>query len=110
MKTLKQALLVLVGSPLLWIGTAGAWVSFLTYYLLYSGHLQPLAGVADALHLGIYVFPFLAIILMAGICLMISGIIIGTVRLCRKLNENTAAKAPEHPQKASAFPNPPAAE
>jgi hypothetical protein len=109
MKTLKQALLIFVSSPLLWIGTAGASVSFLTYYLLYSGRLQSMAGLVDALHLGIYVFPFLAFILIAGICLVVSGIIIGTVRLCRKLNENTAAKAPEHPQKKGAFHNPPAA-
>jgi cell division protein FtsX len=96
MRTSKQKLLVLVGSPLLWIGMAGALVSFLTYYLLYSGRLQPIADLADALHLGIFVFPFLACILIVCICLVASGIIMGAVRLCRKLNEITAAKTPEH--------------
>jgi hypothetical protein len=96
-KTLKQALLILASSPLLWIGTAGALVSFLTYYLLYSGHLQPMAGLADALHVGFYVPPFLAFVLLAGICLAIGGVIIGTIRLCRKPNENPAAKAPKQP-------------
>jgi cell division protein FtsX len=98
MKTSKQAVLILVSSPFLWIGAAGALVSISAYYLLYSGHLQPLAGLADALHLGIYVFPFLALILASSICLVMSGLIVGTVRYCRKLNEKTAAKPPEHPQ------------
>jgi hypothetical protein len=98
MKTLKKVLLILVSSPLLWIGTGVALISFLAYYLLWSGDHNPMARLADAFHVGLYVFPFLALIFVAGICLFINGIILGIVRLCRKLNEKTAAKAPEHPQ------------
>ncbi|MGP8200913.1 MAG: hypothetical protein ACLQU4_15580 [Limisphaerales bacterium] len=92
-------MVILVGSAFVWIGSRVALVSLLAYYLFWSGRLQPMAGLADSLQLGFYVFPFLAFILVAGICLFISGILIGIVRLCRKLNEETAATAPqEHPQ------------
>jgi putative flippase GtrA len=93
MKTLKQSLQILVSSPLLWIGTAGSLVSFLTYYLLWSGRLQSMAGAADAIHIGfafMFVFPF---VFVASICIAFSGIILGIVRLCQKRNERTAAKA-----------------
>ncbi len=110
MRTLKQALLIAVSSPLISIGTAGALVSFLTFYLLYSGRLQPIASLADALHLEIYVFPFLAYSLIVGICLVVSGIIVGTVRLYLRGYANTEAHSPEHLQKPSAFNNPPAGE
>jgi len=89
---------ILVSSPLLWIGTAGALVSFSTGILLWSGDLNPMARFADALYISTYVSSFLALIFVAGICLFINGIILGIFRLCRKLNEKTAAKAPEHPQ------------
>ena len=98
MLALKRALLILVSSPLLWIGAAGALVSFSTYVLLWSGHLNAVAKLADVLYISTYVDPFLALTFMAGICLFISGIIIGTVRLCWRLNEKTATKAPEDPK------------
>src|SRR5665213_4143238 len=85
MKTLKP--------PLLWIGAVGALVSFSTFGLLWSGHLQPIARLADTLHVGDYVFPFLAFIFLASISLVISGIIFGIFRLRRRLNENKANSA-----------------
>jgi hypothetical protein len=86
MKTLTQAPRVLLSSPLVWIGAAGALVSFLTSWLLYSGRLQPLARFADSHHLGNCVLLLLAFTFVAGICLVISGIIIGTLRLRQKVN------------------------
>jgi heme/copper-type cytochrome/quinol oxidase subunit 2 len=91
MKTLKEALMILVSSALVLIGGAMALVSLSVYFLFWSGRLQPIAGLADSLHLGFYVFPFLIFMLVAGICLMITGILVGMVRLCRKLNKKTAS-------------------
>ena len=98
MKTFKHAIGILISSPLLWIGTAGVLVSFSTYALLWSGHLMFLAKLADALHLGLYLGSLFAFIFMASICLFIVGLLMGIIRLCRKLNEPAAARAMESPQ------------
>ena len=97
MKTFRHAIWILISSPLLWIGTAGVLVSLSTYALLWSGHLMFLAKLADALHLGLYLGSLLAFIFVAGICLFIAGLLMGIIRLCRKLNEHTAARATEPP-------------
>jgi hypothetical protein len=83
MKTLNQMLLIFVSSPLLWIGTAGALVSFSTGILLWSGDLNAMARLADALYISTYVSSFLALTFVAGICLCVNGIILGIFRLCR---------------------------
>ena len=107
MKTFKHAIRILISSPLLWIGTAGVLVSFSTYALLWSGHLMILAELADALHFGLYIGSLFAFIFLASICLFIVGLLMGIIRLCRKLNEHTAARATEPPQTASVIANDP---
>jgi hypothetical protein len=84
MKTWKQALL---GSPLLWIGAAGALGTFLTYWLLWSGHLNFLAKLADALHAGLLIGPLFVFIFIISVGMFIIGAMIGIVRLMLKLTE-----------------------
>jgi cell division protein FtsX len=85
MKNFKEALLILVSSPLLWIGALGASSSILAAYQLWSGHLQAIAKLADDLHMGfalvVFVFPF---VFGVSACLAICGVVIGIGRLCRK--------------------------
>ena len=92
MKIWKQALTTLSSSSLLWVGAGGALVSFLTYALLWSGHLMILAEPADAMHLGLYLVELLAFIFTASVGIFICGAIIGIVRLCRLPKEQPAAK------------------
>jgi uncharacterized membrane protein YedE/YeeE len=96
MKTLKPSLKILASSALFWIGAAGALISFLAYYLLWSGNLTPVARLADAFHAGLYVFPILAFMLLVSLGLAIGGLMIGIGRLCRKRIEKTTTKTPEH--------------
>jgi len=98
MKALKHALATLASSALLWIGAAGALVSFSVYYLLWSGHLSLIAELADALDLGLAVPFFFAFIFMASIGIAVSGLIIGILHLCLKLIEKTATRTSERPQ------------
>lgn len=64
-----------------------------------------LAELADALHLGLYIGSLFAFSFMASICLVIAGLLIGIIRLCRKLNEHTAAGATEPQQTDSVMAN-----
>lgn len=57
-----------------------------------------LAELADALHLGLYLGSLFAFIFIASICLFIVGLLMGIIRLCRKLNQPTTARAKETPQ------------
>jgi len=82
MKILKLSLKIPAGSALFWIGAAGALISFLAYYLLWSGYLTPVARLADALHAGLYVFPLLAFMLLVSLGLALGGLMVGIGRLC----------------------------
>ena len=82
MKPFKTALLILFSSPLVWIGAAGALVGFSTFWLLWSGHLNPVAHLADALGIGFSLNAFVIPgIIVTGICFFFCGIILGIVRL-----------------------------
>lgn len=96
MRTLKLSLKILASSSLVRIGAGGALVSFLAYYLLWSGQLIPMARLADTLHAGLYVFPVLALILFVSLGLAIGGLMIGMGRLYLKLNGKTTTKRKEH--------------
>jgi hypothetical protein len=98
MKSCKHAMKILISSPLVWLGAAGMLVSFSTYALLWSGHLMILAELADAWHLGLDLGSLFAFIFIASICLFIVGLLMGIIRLCRKLNEPATARAMETPQ------------
>ena len=86
MKILKSALVTLAGSPLLLIGATSALTSFITYLLLWSGHLMCLAKLCDSLHVGTFIAPFLALVFMGSVGVAVVGLILGILRLCRKLS------------------------
>jgi hypothetical protein len=69
MKILKRALVTLPSSPLLWIGAIGALTSFITYLLLWSGHLMWLADLCDSLHVSTYIATFLSLVFVFSIFL-----------------------------------------
>jgi hypothetical protein len=100
MKFLKETLRMLVSSSLLWLGTAGAVASFLTYYLMSLGYFNP---IANALHFDLYADPFSYFFcaFLVGICFAIAGIIVGIVRLFRKLRGRTSNKTLQPAQGAT---------
>jgi hypothetical protein len=85
MKTIKFSLGVLLGSPLFWIGWAAALGSLFTYLMLWSGHLNWFALLADKLYVGLFIGSFLAAIFLAGICLIVCGLILGLWRFAKAL-------------------------
>ncbi|HEV2452847.1 MAG TPA: hypothetical protein VGY98_01210 [Verrucomicrobiae bacterium] len=92
MKPIKQALSIFLSSPLIWIGATSASVGFLIYWFLWSGYLNPMARVADDLGIGFSLNVLLIPgVILAGICFLICGIILGIVRLWRRHHERTTA-------------------
>jgi hypothetical protein len=90
MKTLRQVFVTLFGSPFFWIGAAGALISFSTYFLLWSGHLNWLAKLIDSLGFSTYAGPFFALIFLASVFLGAAGFVMGVIHLCRKSGEKLA--------------------
>jgi hypothetical protein len=86
MKNLKNALVTLASSPLLWIGVTGALTSFITYFLLWSGHLMWLADLCDSLHVSTYIGTFLSLVFVLSVFLAVVGFLLGILRLSRKLS------------------------
>jgi hypothetical protein len=84
-KRFKLALLIILGSPLIWLGAGSALGGFLTEWILWSGYLNPMARVADALGIGFALNAlFIPSIIVTGVCFFVCGIILGLVRLCRQ--------------------------
>jgi hypothetical protein len=80
MKTIKSSLGVILGSPLVWIGGIAVLGAVFTYVMLWSGHLDWFARLTDRFYAGLFIGPFLARIFLAGICLMVCGLILGILR------------------------------
>lgn len=97
METIRSTLLILFGSALVWIGSAAAVGSLLVYLLLWTGHIDWLALLADEMGAGLFVGPFLAFCFVAGICLAFMGSVIGVVRLARKMAGSSEENAPDGP-------------
>jgi hypothetical protein len=83
---MSRKIRILVSSSLLWIGTAGVVACLMV--LLTGGNLGPLAfalrfGITDWFPL---MFPE---IFWASVALAVSGMLLGVVRLCSELKNNT---------------------
>jgi hypothetical protein len=91
MKTIRSTFRILVGSPLVWIGAAAAIGSLFVYLMLWSGHLNWFALLADKLYVGLFIGSFLAAIFLAGICLIVCGLILGLWRFAKALGSRVDA-------------------
>ena len=83
MRTIQSTLRILFGSPLLWIGATCAAGSFIAYSMLWTGHLNWFARLADRKCAGQFAVSFLAFVAITGICLAVSGLTLGMLQLAQ---------------------------
>lgn len=61
--------------------------------MIWTGHMYWLATIAIKLHAGLFIGQFLALFFVAGLCLGISGLVLGLVRLAKRISVGLPALA-----------------